>query len=202
MLVEVGAGRFSAVELTLLLKSAQLALWEFHFHTSFPYVGWTNGGVVINDGQCWGSGGIDRMQHIGSGTFLMALAKAMSGLVSIFQYTEMNEWGYLGRKGALHQLRRTSLPGRCHLGLRSCIPSQCASCWSCRCIEQRPECLALSLVLAWLVEACTQSQLLCLGHWWRSTQCRHHLGIDWWVPRGCLHWLMLPGRNTYCRCGQ
>ena len=35
-------------------------------------------------------------RHIGSGSCLLALAKARSGLVSVFQHLEMNEWGSFG----------------------------------------------------------------------------------------------------------
>ena len=53
VLLEVGAGRFLAVVLTSLVKSAQLSLQKFHLCISLPLVGRTNDGVVISDGRCW-----------------------------------------------------------------------------------------------------------------------------------------------------
>ena len=51
---------------------------------------------MISDGQCWERGNLSRTRRTGSGSCLMVLAKARSGLVSVSQRPEMNEWGSFG----------------------------------------------------------------------------------------------------------
>ena len=96
MLDPVGTGRALAALLTSVVKFVQLALWKFHLRTGFSFVDWMSDGVVISDGRCWEQGNLSRMHCTGSGSCPMVLAKAKSGLLSVFQRPEMNEWGSFG----------------------------------------------------------------------------------------------------------
>ena len=81
-------GRSSATLFIACLKMSQSVLRKFQRFTGLPDTVCTRNGAVISDGLWWERRNLSRMRLSGSGSSLLQVANAKSGLVLLFQRDE------------------------------------------------------------------------------------------------------------------